>query len=81
MDLLKTKAIAEDLIALCKKHDVTIITGFKKDETLNYNLDGLNIFITDWTPSKRKILDKAIGEATQYPTTLKITLNRFKHEN
>ena len=83
MDYEKTKAIAEDLSALCKKHGVTIITGGKKDEQLNYQYDGLNIFITDGSPSKKKVLDKAIGEAMQYPSTLRLTLtkNRFKHEN
>ena len=83
MDLEKTRAIVEDLLALCEKHGVTIMTGFQKDEQLNYQYDGLNIFITDGSPSKKKVLDKAIGEAMQYQSTLRLTLtkNKFKHEN
>lgn len=81
MNLEKTRAIAEDLLALCKKHNVTIITGSKKDEALNYQFDGLNIFITDGTPSKRKVLDKIISEKMHYESKLTITLNRFNNNN
>ena len=81
MDYDKINAIATDLQELCKKHNVTVITGGQVDPKLAYQYDGFSIFITDGSPSKRKELDKVIGEAMHHESTLTITLNRFKNDN
>jgi thiamine monophosphate synthase len=81
MDYDKIKAIATDLQELCKKHNVTIITGGQADPKLAYQFDGISIFITDGSPSRKKALDKVIGEKMHHESTLTITLNRFKNNN
>lgn len=83
MEYDKIKAIATDLQELCKKHNVTVITGGKVGPNLTYQFDGISIFVTDGSPSKRKQLDKVIGEKIQYESTvtLKLSKNRYKHEN
>ena len=74
MDIEKQIEIIKDLSELCKKHNVVIMTGYQKDKDLNYQFDGLNIFITDGSMSKRKQLDKSIGEAIKYDSSVVLTL-------
>jgi hypothetical protein len=83
MNYDKIKAIATDLQELCKKHNVTIITGGQADPKLVYQFDGISIFITDGSPSRKKELDKVIGEKMHYEatTTLILNKNRLKNEH
>jgi hypothetical protein len=80
MDYQKHREIAEDLIALVKKHNVVLMLGGQKDKHLNYQFEGINVFITDGTPSLQKQIDTTIGKAIQYPSTLTLTLNRYKKD-
>jgi hypothetical protein len=73
--------IAEDIFALAKKHNITLITGGQIDKNLSYQYNGFSVFITDGTPSLQRQIYTTIGKAVQYPSTLTLTLNRYKNNN
>ena len=69
----------KDLVALCEKHNVSLMLSQRDDSVFKGVFEGFSVFFTDGTPSKESTKTCVSGgENLLYPSSITVQVNRYK---
>ena len=76
MKLEKIRTVTDKLHEIATENEVTIFSGNKNTlDEITKDFDGMNVFITDGTPSQEKVIRES-GESVKYEATTTIHLSK-----